>query len=106
MFPFFKNQTEDTIPIKEIDHLLGKIELIDIREPYEYDQTHIEGAVNIPMGALLGDPDAYLEAGKKYYLMCQSGNRSGRAMHALRANGFDVINVAGGIGAYTGKHRK
>lgn len=38
--------------------------------------------------------------------MCQSGARSGRTTKKLAKQGFTVINVAGGMGSYSGKKRK
>lgn len=107
MFSLFKKIEKDAIHIDQIDTLLEKgIKLIDIREPYEYKNTSIKGAKNIPMGELLDNTSKYLKKDGKYYLMCQSGNRSGRMVTALKRLGFDVVNVAGGISAYKGKNRR
>jgi rhodanese-related sulfurtransferase len=38
--------------------------------------------------------------------MCQSGGRSARTCRSLTNEGFDVINVAGGMGSYLGTMRK
>jgi len=38
--------------------------------------------------------------------MCQSGGRSARACNSLIKQGFDVINVSGGMGSYVGTKRK
>ena len=64
-----------------------------------------DSAKNIPMQTLLGNPDKYLKKDKEYYLVCQSGGRSSMACNSLRQKGFNVINVAGGVGSYLGKHR-
>ena len=42
---------------------------------------------------------------KEYYLVCQSGGREVLWLNSLRQKGFNVINVAGGVGSYLGKHR-
>jgi len=42
---------------------------------------------------------------KKSYLMCQSGMRSNRVVSALKKAGYQVINVSGGMGVYTGDNR-
>ena len=39
MFEIFKKNEGQVINVNEIDNLLGKIELIDIREPYEYKEA-------------------------------------------------------------------
>ncbi len=106
MFDFLKKDNSNVIHVNDIDSLIGKIELIDIREPYEYRNGSIKTAKNIPMGNLLNAPEKYLIQDKTYYIMCQSGARSGNATKALAKRGFHVINVAGGFGSYVGTKRK
>ncbi|AWK51981.1 rhodanese-like domain-containing protein [Clostridium beijerinckii] len=99
MFGFSKGNDGKVININDIDNLIGKVELIDIREDYEYKGGSIKSSKNIPMGELLNEPD-------KYYIMCQSGGRSARACSSLTSEGFKVINVSGGMGSYVGTQRK
>lgn len=106
MFDFLKREQGKVINVNDIDNLLGKIDLIDIREKYEYANGSIKSAKNIPMGDLLNDPEKYLNKNNEYYIMCQSGGRSARATSILSKQGFDVINVAGGMGSYVGTKRK
>ncbi|CUU46755.1 rhodanese-like domain-containing protein [Clostridium beijerinckii] len=106
MFEFLKKDDGRVINVNEIDDLIGKVELIDIREEYEYKDGSIKSAKNIPMGELLDEPEKYLNKSKEYYIMCQSGGRSARACSNLRNQGFKVINVAGGMGSYIGNKRK
>ncbi len=106
MFGIFNKNTGKVINVNDIDNLIGKINLIDIREPYEYRSGSIKTAKNIPMGELLGEPDKYLEKDKEYHIICQSGGRSARACNKLTGLGFDVVNVAGGVGSYAGSKRK
>ena len=106
MFDFLKKDDSKVIHVNDLDSLIGKIELIDIREPYEYKSGSIRTAKNIPMGNLLSEPEKYLNKQKIYYMMCQSGGRSTRTTKILGKQGFDVINVAGGMGSYVGTKRK
>ncbi|SFR92432.1 rhodanese-like domain-containing protein [Anaeromicropila populeti] len=106
MFQFLKKDSKKEVHVNEIDNLLGTIELIDIREPYEYAAASIKGAKNIPMGEILEKKDKFLTKDKTYYIMCQSGGRSRHACSILEKQGYDVINVAGGMGSYSGKNRK
>jgi rhodanese-related sulfurtransferase len=77
--------------------------LIDVREPSEYtgELGHIPGARLVPLGTLerqLGawDKDAAI------IVICRSGGRSTRAAHTLTHAGFRrVMNMAGGMTAYT-----
>lgn len=106
MFRFFKKNDSKKISVNDMDNLIGKVELIDIREPYEYKSGSLKTAKNIPMGTLLSDPEKYLSKDKTYYIMCQSGARSGRTTKQLMKQGFTAINVAGGIGSYSGRKKK
>ena len=106
MFDFLKRDDRKVINVNNMDNLIGSVEIIDIREPYEYKSGTLRTAKNIPMGNLLTSPDKYLIKNKTYYIMCQSGGRSGRTTRTLSKQGFDVIDVAGGMGSYVGSKRK
>jgi rhodanese-related sulfurtransferase len=100
-----KKDNGKIIHVNDLDNLIGKVELIDIREVYEYKSGSIQTAKNIPMGNLISEPSKYLKKDKTYYIMCQSGGRSNMATKELIKQGFDVINVAGGMGSYVGSKR-
>lgn len=106
MFNLFRRNDRKVINVNDIDTLIGKIDLIDIREPYEYSSGTIKTAKNIPMGNILNDPEKYLAKDKEYYIMCQSGGRSARACDDLTRQGYNVVNVSGGMGSYAGTKRK
>jgi len=80
--------------------LLGKINLIDIREPNEYKRGHLPTAKNIPMDKILSESEKYLDKSKEYHIICHSGARSSRTCGILKKKGFDIINVSGGTGGY------
>lgn len=61
MFGFFNKNNGKVVNVNDIDSLIGKIELIDIREPFEYGRGSIKSAKNIPMQTLLNNPDKYLK---------------------------------------------
>lgn len=108
MLGFFKrdNESAKVINVNDMDRLIGKVDLIDIREPYEYKSGSLNSAKNIPMDQLLNEPDKYLNKDKEYYIMCQSGGRSSRACGNLVKKGFNVVNVVGGFGSYVGTNKK
>ena len=106
MFDFLKRDDSKVINVNDMDNLIGKVELIDIREPYEYKSGSLKTAKNIPMSNLLENPEKYLVKDKTYYIMCQSGGRSGRTTKILTKQGFKVINVVGGIISYVGTKKK
>ncbi len=78
---------------------LGEHQLIDVREPHEFDGElgHIANALLVPLGGLtefLKREDKH----SKILFICRSGARSGRATLQAMAAGFtDVSNMAGGM---------
>ncbi|NLK20726.1 MAG: rhodanese-like domain-containing protein [Epulopiscium sp.] len=103
MFDFFNREVTPSINVNDINNLKEKINLIDIRESYEYQSGHLPKAKNIPMGALLAEVEKYFDKSQKYYIICQTGGRSLRTCQTLKKKGFDVINVLGGTGGYKEK---
>ncbi len=74
--------------------------LIDVREPWEYNEGHIPGVKLIPLGQLSDKLDE-IPKDKFVVMTCRSGNRSGQATQFLRSQGFDnVHNMLGGILAW------
>lgn len=102
MFSFYDRRSNNSIDVRRINSLLGHIELIDIREPDEYEEGHIPTAINIPMDNLLTTPQKFLDRNREYYLVCRTGNRSLMATNALLRLGYRVIDVAGGTINYMG----
>ena len=79
----------------------GQATLIDVREAWEYDEEHIDGALLIPL-AELPDRLAEVPTDRDVYLHCRTGGRSARAVDYLHAHGIPrAINVLGGIEAWT-----
>lgn len=81
-----------------------KFQLIDVREPHEYDIVNI-GAELIPLGAIIdnaGSIAGRIETDKKVVLHCKMGGRSAKAIRALEEKfGFtNLYNLKGGILAY------
>ena len=73
--------------------------LVDVREPSEHAQAHIDGAILIPLGTLQDNLDK-LPADQPVVVHCKSGGRSARAVAMLKAEGFDAHNLVGGIIAW------
>lgn len=106
MFSIFKKNNFDSISIYDLNDMLGKINLIDIRENYEYKSGHIPTAKNIPMNAIVSCPEKYISKSEEYYIVCQSGVRSARTCRQLLNQGYNVVNVSGGTGAYASPFEK
>ena len=60
---------------KELQKKLSKVQLIDIREPYEIKEGYIEGSINIPMGDFLENLDQ-LDKSKQIVIYCNTARRS------------------------------
>lgn len=73
--------------------------LLDVREEWEYELTHVDGSRLIPMGEL---PDRLNELNPAQVLvvLCHHGNRSQQVANWLQGRGYTVNNVAGGIQAW------
>ena len=72
--------------------------IVDVREPQEFRNGHIPGAVNHPLSQF--DP-ARLARGKPVILICQAGGRSATALRrALAAGRADVRHYAGGMSGW------
>ena len=80
-------------------HEGGSIQLVDVREPQEWDAGRIAGAVHVPL-AELSDRVGELDRDRAVVFYCLSGARSGMATQAFRASGFDAHNMTGGIAAW------
>jgi len=74
-----------------------KLEIIDVREPYEWQIGHIPGARLVPLGRI-AEEIPRLDKRRETILYCKVGARSMRAAQQLASAGVaDVRNLAGGI---------
>jgi hydroxyacylglutathione hydrolase len=74
--------------------------LLDVREPDEWDLGHAPGASFIPMGEV-HDRLAEVPADELVVVVCRSGGRSAAVTQVLRARGYNAVNLAGGMRAWT-----
>ena len=73
------------------------LELLDVRMPREYQfDGHIDGSRLLPLPSLL-QRAAELPKDKTIVCICRSGNRSYTACEMLAAQGYDVVNLSGGM---------
>lgn len=80
-----------------------KAQLIDLREPKEFEAGHILGARNIPMSQFR---TRYKEirSDLPVYLYCQNSGKSARAALTLKKRGYDQVHqLQGGFKTWTGK---
>jgi rhodanese-related sulfurtransferase len=78
--------------------------IIDVREPWEFEESRINGSQNIPLGTLpqqLDDLEDHKD--QEVIVHCKSGARSSAAKAFLIQQGFtNVRNLEGGITAFQG----
>lgn len=78
-------------------------QILDVRQPKEYEQGHLPGALLMPVKEVTSRV-AELDPEKPLLVYCAAGVRSKAACQLLLAQGFkDVYNMSGGIGAWQGE---
>ncbi len=91
-----QNRAEITIGELPADHVL-----LDVREAVEWVAGHAPGAVHLPMSELAARLDEVPEV-SPLYVICRSGGRSERVTEYLNVNGWDAVNVVGGMSVWVG----
>jgi sulfur-carrier protein adenylyltransferase/sulfurtransferase len=82
------------------DHNEGEYILLDVRQPFEYEEAHLPGATLIPLPQL-ADSLQTLDQEKPTIVYCAVGGRSRMATQLLMSLGFkNVFNLTGGIQAW------
>lgn len=83
-----------------------EVQIIDVREPEEFQRGHIPAAKLIPLGLLDNNLEA-LDKNKPLILYCRSGRRSALAQDQLKIKGFqNTLNLEGGILAWNDAQKK
>jgi hydroxyacylglutathione hydrolase len=93
-------QSTAAIDVSELAARLrrGEVRLLDVRDPSEWGEGHVEGSRHLPYYELgKGVPDDLRNGGKPLAVACSVGNRSSIAVSLLRRAGVDdVIHVVDG----------
>lgn len=76
--------------------------IVDVRTAEEFNEGHIDGALNIDVKQedFLKKAKAVLSTEKKIAVYCRSGRRSANAAEMLAAEGYQCVNLQGGILAW------
>ena len=87
----------ETMPEINADELVARSDthVLDVRRSSEYSRGAIDGAINCTHTRLLDRLDE-IDTSKKWVVNCHGGSRSAASCMALRREGFDVTNLAGG----------
>jgi len=92
-----------SITVQELHKLINNnknISLVDVREKSERVMASIEGSIHVPMMAIPHQLELF-NKDEPIYLFCHSGVRSAQACLYLEQQGFDSVNIIGGIHAWS-----
>ena len=83
---------------QQVAALFGQrqVDLIDVREPEEYEAGRIAGSRHLALGELAAQAQTIARE-RPVVFYCRSGSRSAMAAEAFRGAGFDAHNVSGGL---------
>lgn len=89
------------ITVSELMAIRDRVKLVDVREPEEWDEGHLEGATLIPLGEIGLRGPRELDPADEIVLYCAHGVRSVYALMALKQQGFEKLkSLEGGIVAW------
>ena len=102
LFSLFGCSNKNGYQTIHADDALSKIKqnvhVIDVREPDEYAEGHIQDSVNVPLGTIEKDIDAVVsDKTQEIIVYCRSGARSKQASNKLLAQGYTNVFDLGGI---------
>jgi rhodanese-related sulfurtransferase len=84
---------------RRVAQLHDDLQLVDVREPYEWAAGRIAGARHIEMADLAAEASS-VDRGRPVVFYCRIGSRSGMAAQAFRRAGYEAYNLAGGLEAW------
>lgn len=89
----------DWVSVSEAEEIVNKGGLwLDVRLPSEFENSHKEGAINIPLYFMRLKINA-LDQDKEYVLCCDTGRRSSAGAYILSERGYQAYVLKGGINA-------
>lgn len=87
-------------PLISVSDLPDDAVVVDVREDNEWHAGHAPNAIHVPMGTVPDNLDALPDTDEAVPVICRSGGRSQRVVEWLVHQGFDVVNVDGGMRAW------
>lgn len=95
------------LSVRELRDLLASEEgkacvLVDVREPWEFEEGHIQGSISMPMGDVASRANQELDPEAHIVAICHHGVRSMSVTAWLREQGFELAqSLRGGIDAWS-----
>jgi rhodanese-related sulfurtransferase len=97
--PFSSSEVDVAPAAVRERHERGEVQLVDVREGYEWEAGRIAGARHIELERLASQAET-LQRDRPLVFYCRLGVRSGMAASAFRHAGFDAYSMDGGISAW------
>ncbi|RIH91519.1 putative adenylyltransferase/sulfurtransferase MoeZ [Meiothermus granaticius NBRC 107808] len=89
------------LDVRTAYHTLQRYQVVDVREPQEWVEGVLPGALRIPLAKLEALAPLYLERERPVLLYCRSGNRSQEGLETLQSLGHaQAWHLEGGIKAW------
>jgi adenylyltransferase/sulfurtransferase len=103
--PVAEKPVLEEITATELNDLIKndrEVQIIDVREPHEYEIARIPQTKLIPLGEVVKRARE-IDSSRSAILHCKGGVRSAKAIADLKANGFQgrLVNLKGGIAAWS-----
>ena len=100
-----REQNFKTVSVTEFAELIkdtANVQLLDVRTNEEYNEGHIQGALQIDFKSadFMDWATMKLSKGKPVAIYCRGGRRSASAAEKLAKEGYELINLDGGIMAW------
>lgn len=95
------------VPAVNVKEIPEDALLVDVREHDEWTAGHAEGALHIPMGEFVARVGEVSERAseQRVFVVCRVGGRSAQVTQYLTQQGFDAVNVDGGMLAWNAAGR-
>jgi hydroxyacylglutathione hydrolase/adenylyltransferase/sulfurtransferase len=93
----FRADDVDVAPERVAElHRDGAIQLVDVREPYEWEAGRVEGARHVELERLASQAET-IDRDRPVIFYCRLGARSGMAANAFRRAGYEAYSMVGGL---------
>jgi len=106
--PSCSSQKYTSLDVIAFSRLIAKadVQLVDVRTPSEFAEGHLVDALLIDVGndSFMEEVTQQLDKSRPVAVYCRTGRRSGQAADKLASNGYEVVNLKGGISAWKGQN--
>jgi len=97
---YFENKVAFTTGPVELSHILGTVNVVDVREAEDYEKGHVPGAINLPKGTWENPRGLAKDKPNIVYCYTQQCHLAAHACIAFAAKGYPVMELEGGFEAW------